>query len=186
MKSEIILASASPRRRKILESMGLNFRVVVADVSEIYLEHNPEETVTENAELKCNWVRGHFPESIVIAADTVVCFEGVNLGKPQSMTDAKTMLKSFSGKVQEVYSGIAIAYPGCAPDLFLVKSEVHFKELSDEIIAKYLNLVDPLDKAGGYDIDQHSDLIISGYTGSRTNIMGLPQDIIKKRMISIP
>jgi septum formation protein len=183
MKPKIILASASPRRRKILEEMGLTFTIVAADVDEIHLDHNPEETVTENAELKCDWAGERYPHAVVIAADTVVSFEGVNLGKPHTLDAAKAMLRKFSGKLQEVYSGVAIAAPGRKADVFLVKSEVHFKKLTNDIIDEYLNLVNPLDKAGGYDIDQHSGLIISNFTGSWTNIMGLPKDIVENWMM---
>jgi septum formation protein len=181
MKDKIILASASPRRKKILEEMELCFEVVIADVNEVHMDDNPAGTVSENAERKCNEVSSGNPHSIVIAADTVAVFGGRCLGKPQSMAAAAAMLQSFSDKSQTVYTGVALHLPQeerKAAICRVEKSVVHFRELSDSIIAEYLSLVNPLDKAGGYDIDQHGELIISGYEGSWTNIMGLPKEVI--------
>ena len=181
MKNMIILASASPRRKKILDEMGLCFKVMIADVDEVRMDDDPRATVSENAGLKCDWAAKRNPNSIVIAADTVVVFDGRCLGKPQSMDEATSMLRSFSGKSQTVYTGVAFClHEKGDKDIILSveKSVVHFRELSDKVIEKYLSLVNPLDKAGGYDIDQHGDLIIAGYEGSWTNIMGLPKDII--------
>jgi len=161
--------------------MGLCFEVIIADVDEIHIDDAPEETVSENAGRKCNEVSRRNPRNTVIAADTVVVFGGRCLGKPQTMAEASAMLQSFSGKSQTVYTGVALHLPqdGDRTAICRVeKSVVHFSELSDSVIAEYLSLVNPLDKAGGYDIDQHGDLIISGYEGSWTNIMGLPKDII--------
>jgi len=180
MKPQLILASASPRRSKILKEMGLLFEVVIPDVDEVHWDDDPEGTVKENALRKCNCVSKKYPNSIVIAADTIVAFEGKCLGKPRSLNEAKDMLRLFSGKTQTVYSGIAIATPNKSPDLFLETSDVHFCEISDDVIEKYHTLVHPLDRAGGYDIDSHSELIISGYDGSFTNIMGLPKEIVEK------
>jgi len=180
MKSKLILASASLRRSKILKELGLTFEVIIPDVDEVHWNDDPVGTVEENAKRKCNCISQQYPDMIVIAADTVVVFDGKCLGKPKTIQEAREMLGLFSGKSQTVYSGIAIATPQESLDLYLEKSEVHFRKISDTVIDQYFSLVDPLDKAGGYDIDQHSDLIISGYDGSWTNIMGLPKEIIEK------
>ena len=175
----LILASASPRRRKILESMNVAFNVAIPDVEEVHRDDDPEGTVTENASRKCEWARGRFPEAGIIAADTVVVFDGKSIGKPRSIVDATAMLQKFSGHSQTVYTGVAMAYGPPEPVVRVEKSEVHFRELSDLAIEEYFRRVDPLDKAGGYDIDQYHHLIIRAYEGSWTNIMGLPQGIVE-------
>lgn len=175
----LILASASPRRRKILESMRVTFNVVVPDVDEVHLDDDPEGTVRENASRKCAWARERFPDAGIIAADTVVVFSGKSIGKPESIVDATAMLRQFSGRSQTVYTGVAMARYPKAPVLHVVKSAVHFRDLSDAAIEEYVRRVNPLDKAGGYDIDQSPDLIIRAYEGSWTNIMGLPQEVVE-------
>jgi septum formation protein len=175
----LVLASASPRRRKILEQMGLRFEVVVPDVDEVHWDTAPADTVRENAILKARAVAVNFPEAAVLAADTVVSFKGISIGKPETVSGAMDMLRQFSGCQQLVYTGMALLQPEADMLCAVTEASVQFGELSDAVIAQYVELVNPLDKAGGYDIDQHSDLIISGYTGSWTNIMGLPQDVIE-------
>ena len=163
-----------------MKELGLTFEVIIPDVDEVHWDDNPVGTVEENAKRKCNCISQKHPDMIVIAADTVVVFDGKCLGKPKIIEEAREMLRLFSGNTQTVYSGIAIARPQHSLDLYLEKSEVHFREISATVINHYFSLVDPLDKAGGYDIDQHCDLIISGYNGSLTNIMGLPKEIVEK------
>ncbi len=175
----LILASGSPRRRKILESMDVTFDVVVPEVDEIHWEDDPEGTVSENASRKCAWAQTRFPEAGIVAADTVVVFASKSVGKPTSIVDATAMLRRFSGHSQMVYTGVAMARPRQPMVLRVVRSLVHFRELSDAAIEEYFCRVDPLDKAGGYDIDQHHQLIIRAYEGSWTNIMGLPQDVVE-------
>lgn len=175
----LILASASPRRRKILESMDLTFQVETPDVEEVHWDNDPEGTVKENAVRKCTWAQKRFPEAGIIAADTVVVFEGKSIGKPKSIVDATAMLQRFSGRSQVVYTGVATVRGPQKPVVSITKSEVHFRELSDAAIIEYFAKVDPLDKAGGYDIDQRHHLIIRAYEGSWTNIMGLPRDVVE-------
>jgi septum formation protein len=175
----LVLASASPRRRKILESMNVAFDVAVPDVEEVHWDDDPVGTVKENAFRKCGWARERFPEAGIIAADTVVVFDGKSIGKPKSIVDATAMLQKFSGHSQTVYTGVALACGPLAPVVRVEKSEVHFRELSDVAIEEYFRRVDPLDKAGGYDIDQCHHLIIRAYEGSWTNIMGLPQGVVE-------
>ncbi len=180
MKFKLILASASPRRSKILEEMGLAFDVIVPDVDEVHWDADPTGTVRENAKRKCVWAYEQYADAAVIAADTVVVFDGKCIGKPESMVEAKDMLRQFSGKTQTVYTGMAIYRPQQKIKICVDRSDVHFCNISDTVIEKYFSLVDPLDKAGGYDIDQHGDLIISGHDGSWTNIMGLPKEMVEK------
>jgi septum formation protein len=179
METPLLLASASPRRRKILESMGLEFEVAWPDADEIHDLHDPILTVRENATRKFAWARKHYPEFAVIAADTVVVFAGECLGKPKSIVEAVDMLRRFSACSQTVFTGVALGNPDCDMEFHLVKSVVHFRELSDASIEQYVQKVNPLDKAGGYDVDQHAELFVRGYEGSWTNIMGLPKHIVE-------
>ena len=179
--SPFILASASPRRAKILKSMGLVFDVVVPVVDEVHWDDDPEGTVRENAARKCSWACLQHPAATIIAADTVVVLDGKCIGKPKSRDEAVAMLRNASGRTQRVFTGMAM---GCLDDQRLEQhtemSRVHFCELTDVVIEQYLQHVNPLDKAGGYDIDQKADLIIRGYEGSWTNIMGLPQEVLER------
>ena len=180
----LVLASASPRRHKILTAMGLVFEFVVSAVEEVHWLDDPKGTVRENAARKCMWASERQPDVTVIAADTVVVLDGKAIGKPKSRQEAAAMLRSSSGRTQTVYTGLAM---GCRRQLLeqsVTKSLVHFRDLTDAAIEQYFQRVDPLDKAGGYDIDQHSDSIIRGYEGSWTNIMGLPQGVLEQWLAS--
>jgi len=175
----LVLASASPRRRQILERMGLCFDVVVPVVDEVHWDDDPAGTVVENATRKCTWARARHPGAAIIAADTVVVFEGKSIGKPPSRHAAAAMLRRFSGHCQSVYTGVAMAGPQRPLVHRVAESLVHFRVLSEATIQQYIDQVDPVNKAGGYDIDQHGDLIIQSHEGSWTNIMGLPREVVE-------
>ena len=162
--------------------MGLAFDVVIPNVDEVHWDDAPEATVKENASRKCAWAQGRYAEADIIAADTVVVFDDKSIGKPSSLVDATAMLRKFSGHSQIVYTGVALARQRHPMELHVIQSLVHFRELSDAAIEEYFQRVNPLDKAGGYDIDQHHELIIRAYEGSWTSIMGLPQDVVEARL----
>ena len=170
----IILASGSPRRQQLLRGMGVTFEVRVPRVDEVHWLERPQETVLENARRKCESMVAATPEACVIAADTVVAFQGHSIGKPRDMAEARNFLQRFSGHHQEVYTGLALACPGQPMRIEAVCSMVYFRTLDDAAITSYHDVVDPLDKAGGYNIDEHGELIIDHYDGSHSNIMGLP------------
>jgi septum formation protein len=174
----IILASASPRRKVIMSDLGIDFDVVIPEVDEVHWDNDPTGTVEVNARRKCEAVSAAYPDAAVIAADTVVVLDGVCLGKPDSMPGAEKMLLSFSGKLQVVYSGVAMQAPGREIDFELARSEVRFRVMSEELVREYFKLVYPLDRAGAYDVNEHSELIIDSFSGSRTNIMGLPRKVV--------
>ena len=176
------MVSASPRRKKILHQMGFDFDVMVSDVEEVHWNTKPEETVRENARRKCEWCCKRFPDRKAIAADTVVVFQGDVISKPKSFDQAYDFLRRFSGKEQHVYTGVAIYHLGKPIDVSVTISKLRFNELTDDDIRKYFSLVDPLDKAGGYDIDQHGEIIIASLEGSRTNVMGLPEEVVKEKL----
>ncbi len=151
---------------------------MVPAVDEVHWDDRPVDTVRENARRKAAWCRARVSGAAVIAADTVVVFEGRAIGKPRDPAEARGLLRSFSGCRQTVHSGVAMLFPGVADDLCVATSEVLFRDLDAATIDRYVALVDPLDKAGGYDIDQQGELIIMDHTGSLSNIMGLPMEVV--------
>jgi len=172
----LILASASPRRQELLARLGLPFTVVVARVSEDEApDADPRRLVAHNAALKAAWVAARFPAATVLGADTTICINGHVLNKPTDAADARAMLWRLSGRTHTVHTGLALrrGRDGLALDV-VVDSAVRFRALDQRTIEAYLSKVYTLDKAGGYAIQEHPDLIIAGYEGSLTNIVGLP------------
>ncbi len=171
----LVLGSASPRRKKILHALGCTFSVSSASSEEIHDASDPVRTVVVNALDKQRACRVRHPDAAIITADTLVWFEGRLIGKPASLEEAAQFLRAFSGRTQIVYTGIAFGLPNREPDVRVEASSVRFKSLSEETIRAYLHKTRPLDRAGAYDIDENGDLLIEGYNGSYTNIMGLPE-----------
>lgn len=182
MASRLILASASPRRRELLASLGVPFEVVVADITEHEEPStDPRVMVTHNAALKADWVAARNPDAIVLGADTTVFIDGHALNKPRDLDDARAMLRRLSGRAHTVFTGVAVRCVGQAIRIDEgVASDVTFKVLDEPTIQMYLSRVNVLDKAGGYAIQEHGDLIVAGHTGSWTNIVGLPIETTKQ------
>ena len=164
----LILASGSPRRAKILAEHGVDFEVVKTDAAEVCYPNDPERTVRENAALK-NAAAHQKGYQHVLSADTIVAFQNMILGKPRDEDEARHFLRMLSGMTHVVLTGVALD-----EKVVVVRSDVTFHTLSDELIEEYLKRVHPLDRAGAYDIDESGDLIVSHYRGSYENIMGLP------------
>ncbi len=180
----LILASASPRRARLLSELGVPFTVVPSDVEEDETgAEGPREMVLHNARLKAEAVWKRFPDRVVLAADTTVFIENTILNKPGSLIEAAGMLRMLSGRTHTVFTGIALRSPQ-APGSFEegVESRVTFKKLSDEMIADYLRTVHTLDKAGGYAIQDGGERIIERSEGSFTNIVGLPMEETKRAL----
>lgn len=178
----LILASASPRRRELLAGLGLTFEVVPAQVTEHEApDADPRVMVRHNAALKAEWVAARHPAALVLGADTTVFVDGVVLNKPRDLADARAMLKRLSGRTHTVCTGLAVRRrcDGLALDA-AAESEVTFKPLDDSIIDRYFARVNPLDKAGAYAIQEAAELIIAGWRGSYTNIVGLPVETTKQ------
>jgi septum formation protein len=180
--SPLILASASPRRRELLAGLGVEFTIVPAEVTEYEAaDADPRAMVAHNAALKAEWVAERHPQATVIGADTTVFLDRTVLNKPKDGREARAMLRFLSGRTHTVFTGLAIRRK--CDELRLdrgVASEVTFKVLTDDVIEAYLAQVHTLDKAGGYAIQEHPELIVAGYTGSLTNIVGLPVDEMKQ------
>lgn len=175
----LILGSASPRRQKILRRIGCDFTVSAADTKEIHDAADPIRTVTFNAMEKYRVCRLRHPGAALITADTLVWFEGCLIGKPADLDEAASFLRSFSGRTQIVYTGVALGLPGQEPELRVEASSVRFRRLTSAVIADYLRRTRPLDRAGAYDIDENGDLLIAGTSGSYTNVMGLPEEPVR-------
>jgi septum formation protein len=178
----LILASASPRRKELLAQLGVPFEVIHAEVTEHEAaDTDPREMVRHNAELKADWVAARHPDAIVIGADTIVFIDRTVLNKPSDPVEARAMLRLLSGRTHTVFTGLAVRRRRDALKLDQgVFSEVTFKPLDDATIDLYLSRVHTLDKAGGYAIQEHGELIVAGFTGSLTNIVGLPLDELKQ------
>ena len=177
----LVLASASPRRRELLASLGLAFEVVTAQV----VEHedpstDPRVMVAHNAALKADWVADRHPEAVVLGADTTVFLEGAAINKPADGSEARAMLRRLSGRTHTVFTGLALRCRATGLSLADGEgSDVTFKPLDERVIEEYLSRVHTLDKAGGYGIQDHPELIIAAYAGSLSNIVGLPLERTK-------
>ena len=182
MAPRLILASASPRRRELLAQLGVPFDVVVADITEHEeTSTDPRVMVAYNAALKADSVSALHPDAVVLGADTTVFIDQHALNKPGDLAESRAMLRRLSGRTHTVFTGLAVRR--MADGLRIdegVSSEVTFKPLDDGTIEEYLRRVHTLDKAGGYAIQEHGDLIVAGYRGSFTNIVGLPLETTKQ------
>ena len=161
--------------------MGARFEIIPADVEENEAgDADPEAMVRENAALKAGWVAARHPERFVMGSDTTVHLDGRVLNKPVDWDDARRMLRTLSGRTHVVYTGVSLhCRSRKIEETIGVRSEVTFKELDDETIDRYFEIVNPLDKAGSYGIQEGTDLIIDSFKGSHSNIMGLPIDETK-------
>jgi septum formation protein len=181
---EIILASASPRRRQLLAGLGVRFEAVTAEVPELDAMTSPRlapaELARENARLKAAAVAKHRPGRWVLGADTVVSWDGRLFGKPVSLEEAREFLHALSGHAHEVITGCALVAPDGREEIFHEISEVIFRKLSGEVIERYLVEVDVLDKAGAYAVQEHGEWIIEKVEGSSTNVIGLPTELLGK------
>ena len=182
---KLILASQSPRRKEILESVGLNFDIMPVDADESLPEGiECADAVTMLARRKARALAEAHPElsdCVILAADTLVeCF-GEILGKPIDEKDAFRMLKALSGNTHQVYTGVCILYPLSdgrrKKRFFSVCTQVAFFPLSDEQILSYIATGSPMDKAGAYGIQDGG--LVESIEGSFSNVVGLPQEACK-------
>lgn len=185
---KIILASASPRRRELLERAGVPFEVRVSDADESADAHgHPAELAMANARLKAVAVARKNTGRYVLGADTVVWLAPNLYGKPRDLDDARRMLGELRGKTHSVFTGVCAAY--CPADGAEVRtlcdfgeSRVAFRNLDESQIAQYLSKVDVLDKAGAYAAQEHGSMIIDDIDGGFDNVMGLPVELAKKTL----
>jgi len=172
----VILASASPRRVELLQRTGLPFRQMRAEVEERDDPRlDPVDLVRTNARLKAQWVAERHPGALVIGADTTVVLDGEIFFKPRDLAEARRMLARLAGRTHRVWTGISLSHSvSDRVETWAEDSDVIFLPFGEETIDRYLEAVNPLDKAGAYGIQEKSEWIIESFSGSKETIMGLP------------
>lgn len=188
---QIILASASPRRKELLEQIGFAFEIWPAKAEEIITKQEPSEVVEELAGQKAREVAGMIkaygrthedlitPQDImVIGADTIVACNGNILGKPKDEEDAYRMLSALSGTMHSVFTGVALVFMSASgrvgEHIFHEKTDVFMKEMEPEEIRRYIATGEPMDKAGAYGIQGKCAIYIDKIAGDYNNVVGLP------------
>ena len=177
----IILASASPRRRELLERAGVNFEVIPASGEENRISDDPKEAVQQLARDKAVSVMHTIEDSadgtLVIGSDTVVVFENMILGKPHDIEDAVNTLKKLQGNTHQVYTGVSVLEKKngvWTEHTFYESTDVTFYPVSDEEIRAYVATGEPMDKAGTYGIQGIFGIFVRGICGDYNNVVGLP------------
>ena len=180
MKPLIVLASASPRRKELMEEMGLDFIIRPAEGEESSSLSDPGDMVAELAANKAGEVFHQFSDQesvMVIGADTVVVKDGQILGKPHSEYDAQQMLCDLSDATHQVYTGVAIIFRDLnriRKERFYDKTDVTFRTLSMQEITNYILTGEPMDKAGAYGIQGFAGEFVKKINGDFNNVVGLP------------
>lgn len=184
-KIHIILASGSPRRRELMQQIGLEFEVKVSEVEERVTSIKPEEVVQELSRQKAEAVatvlfkkENDRLDCLVLGADTIVACDGRILGKPKDEADAVSMLTMLSGRAHEVYTGVTFVWRDDSTAFhihtFYECTKVHFAPMTTAEIEEYVATGDPLDKAGAYGIQGFCARYITGIEGDYNNVVGLP------------
>jgi len=171
----IILASASPRRKQLLQEAGIAFEVIPADCEETHIDGEmPDAMVMRLAEMKARFVAAANPGRIVLGADTVVAMGGRTFGKPANEEEARATLQFLSGKEHQVFTGVCIVFADASVKTWCARTDVKFKTYGLDTIEKYMRLVRTSDKAGSYAIQEHGDMLVEAIDGLQSNVIGLP------------
>jgi septum formation protein len=182
----LILASASPRRAELLRQIHPHFQIVPSDAPEAHDEHlTAWEMAQLNACRKARAVAKRFPDALVLAADTLVYLDRENklFGKPASPDDAFKMLEALQGRTHVVITSICLLHlREHRQKVFAEWTDVKLHPLSHEQIREYLALVNPLDKAGAYAIQEHGEKIVAEISGSYSNVVGLPVEKLREEL----
>jgi septum formation protein len=175
-KRVIVLASASPRRKELLEKLGLKFQVDPSEFPEKLRQNLPPERLVKlNSVGKADFVASKYPDAVIIAADTIGILNNRLIGKPHTSEEAIKILQSLSGKTHRVITGLAIIDTASGKMITrTVETKVHIKELTPQEIQTYVQSGEPLDKAGAYAIQGLGALIVEKITGDYYNVVGLP------------
>lgn len=175
MQDSLLLASASPRRRELLQRLGFEFEVLPADVDEDeIIWGDPGEGAMLLAELKAVASQRHRPRKTVIGADTIVLCGDRRMGKPADEEEAVTMLETLSGRPHQVITGVALLHP---PNMRMIEAEttkVCFRKIERGEIDSYVATGEPMDKAGAYAIQGHAGVFVESVEGCFFNVIGLP------------
>ena len=196
MAKKVILASGSPRRKELLEQVGVEFEQRVSGKEERYTATEPKEIVKELALMKAENVasdieaeKGLLIDTVVIGADTIVVLDGQILGKPRNEEHAFEMLQNLQGRSHEVYTGVAfLSYNKEGKKEVIshaVETKVHEHEMSEKEIREYVATKDPMDKAGGYGIQGVFAAYIDGIEGDYYNVVGLPVSYVYQQLKEI-
>ena len=167
---EIVLASASPRRRELLSLITEHFTVCPADADETLRDAPLGEEVTRLSRLKAEAVQAQYPNAVCIGSDTMVTIDGLRLGKPKDADEAASM----RGRTHEVLTGLAVLTPDGGAHTLHTCTRVTFRDFAEDELAAYLATGEPLDKAGAYGIQGLGALLIKGIEGDYYSVMGLP------------
>jgi septum formation protein len=182
-----LLASASPRRTELLRAAGIPHSVVVAAVT----EHedpatDPRAMVLHNARLKAAAVARRHPDALVLGSDTTVALGDRALNKPADLAESRAMLRSLSGREHVVHTGVCLLCPALGlEEVHDVTAWVRFRPLSEEDITRYQALVNTLDKAGAYGIQEGREIIIDAFQAPISTIMGLPVEFVAARLAAL-
>ena len=179
---DVILASASPRRKELLGGIVKNFIVLPSNADENVSCLNPLETAKQLSFIKAKSVFEQNQNCLVIGADTIVVHDDKILGKPKDREDAYNMLKALSGRVHSVFTGVCIIENGKSMT-FAEETQVEFLPLSDEDIYKYIDTNDCYDKAGAYGIQGYASKFIRRISGDYFNVVGLPISAIFEKFL---
>jgi septum formation protein len=172
----IILASASPRRKELLEKIGLSFEVDAGNCREdLSPGLEPRKLAAQISLEKAQSVAGKYPDALIIGADTFGVLDDRIIGKPGTAEEARTMLESIGGKCHLVITGYSIIDTACGKTVSAtVETKVYIKELAPEEIDAYVKTGEPLDKAGAYAIQGLGALLVKKIEGDYFNVVGLP------------
>lgn len=188
---KIVLASQSPRRKNLLNQLGIAFEIIPSTVTEIITSTNPFEIVTDLSLQKAKDVASTQSDSLVIGADTIVVQNGTILGKPNSKEEAFTMLTNLSGTFHYVYTGVSFVVTDASKNIyttlsFYEETKVWFTSLSEHEIQSYINGGSPMDKAGAYGIqDDWGSVFVERIEGDYYNVVGLPLSRFYKEIKTI-
>lgn len=172
---DIILASASPRRKELMSLIIPSYQVIPSKFDESLVpdELAPSEHVKYSSLMKARDVAAGCPNSLVIGADTIVTIDNHILGKPCNASDAAGMLGMLSGRTHQVYTGVTVILDG-SETTDAECTDVVFRELNEELISRYIATGEPMDKAGAYAIQGHGAVLIKSICGCYSNVVGLP------------
>lgn len=175
----LILASGSPRRKEILETMGLTYTVDISEVDESF-DGAPADTVLELSKRKAQAVAQRHPDALVLAADTLV-FGDTVLGKPGTAERAAEMLAALSGNWHCVYTGMTLINTQCGKVYQKADcTRVHFVNMTEDEIHAYASSCEPIDKAGAYAIQGAAGMFIDRIEGSYSNVVGLSMTALRE------
>lgn len=178
----IILASGSPRRKELLEQIGMEFEIITSDVDENTDITKPEDYVIYLSGIKAKAVfdklkqenRYNNKEYVIIGADTIVSHKGNILTKPKDEEDAVNILKELAGDCHQVYTGVTLLYSDGTKKSFAEKTDVHCYDMTLQEIKDYISTGESMDKAGAYGIQGRFAAFIKGIEGDYNNVVGLP------------